>query len=76
MNTTIVSNNSIALVVANQTLEYLHKNFPDIIDCVPKDVLEFGIPNQYITAIFAIFIALLMLVSIIMNSFIIFLYIR
>ena len=76
MNTTSVSNNSIVLVVANQTLEYLHKNFPDIIDCVPKDVLKFGIPNQNVTMLFAIFTALLMLASIIMNFFIISLYVR
>ena len=70
MNTTNIS------VEANKTLEFLQSNFPEIIDCVPKDVLEFGIPNQYMTVGFAIFTTLLMIISIIMNSFIFSLYIR
>ena len=43
MNITNVS------VEAKKTLDFLTKNFPEIIDCVPNDVLEFGIPNQYMT---------------------------
>ena len=48
MNITNVS------VEAKKTLDFLIKNFPEIIDCVPNNVLEFGIPNQDMTIGFAI----------------------
>ena len=60
--------------IHNQTLKYLVEHFPQILDYVPEDVLEFGIPNRYITVLVALVTSVLLIISLIGNSLMIFLY--
>ena len=60
--------------IHNQTLNYLAEHFPQILDYVPEDVLEFGIPNRYITVLVALVTSVLLIISLIGNSLMIFLY--
>ena len=62
--------------IHNQTLKYLVEHFPQILDYVPEDVLEFGIPNRYITVLVALVTSVLLIISLIGNSLMIFLYAR
>ena len=62
--------------IRNETLLYLEENFPQILDYVPDDVLEFGIPNRYIMILATIYIGILFLISLGGNSLMIYLYLR
>ena len=62
--------------IRNETLMYLEEHFPQILDYVPDDVLEFGIPNRIIMILATIYIGILFLISLGGNSLMIYLYIR
>ena len=62
--------------IRNETLMYLEEHFPQILDYVPDDVLEFGIPNRIIMILATIYIGILFLISLGGNSLLIYLYIR
>ena len=62
--------------IRNETLLYLEEHFPQILDYVPDDVLEFGIPNRIIMILATIYIGILFLISLGGNSLMIYLYIR
>ena len=62
--------------IRNETLLYLEEHFPQILDYVPDDVLEFGIPNRIIMILATIYIGVLFLISLGGNSLMIYLYIR
>ena len=62
--------------IRNETLMYLEEHFPQILDYVPDDVLEFGIPNRIIMILATIYIGVLFLISLGGNSLMIYLYLR
>ena len=62
--------------IRNETLLYLEEHFPQILDYVPDDVLEFGIPNRMIMILATIYIGILFLISLGGNSLMIYLYLR
>ena len=62
--------------IRNETLLYLEEHFPQILDYVPDDVLEFGIPNRMIMIFATIYIGILFLISLGGNSLMIYLYLR
>ena len=60
--------------IRNATWEYLNAHYPSILPCVPNDVLEFGLPDRGITIIAVVLLAVLLVVSVIGNSLMVFLY--
>ena len=61
-------------LMQNETLNYLKEHFPQIVNYVPDDVLEFGLPNRYITLFVVLYIFILMIISLAGNSLMVFLY--
>ena len=60
--------------VKNATLAFLRENYPQILPCVPEDVLEFGLPDQVGTILAVLFIFGCLITSVTGNSLMIFLY--
>ena len=62
--------------IRKDTFEYLSEHYPSILPCVPNDVLEFGLPDRGITIITVILLTVLLVISVIGNSLMVFLYAR
>ena len=63
-------------LIRNDTLEYLKKHYPGILPCVRDDILEFGLPDRGITIFTVIVNSVLLVISVIGNSLMVFLYAR
>ena len=63
-------------IVQNETLAFLEDNFPDFVDYVHKEVLEFGLPDHAMSIFAVLYIGLLMVISLTGNSLMVFLYAR
>ena len=61
-------------LIRNDTLEYLRKHYPGILPCVRDDILEFGLPDRGITIFTVIVNSVLLVISVIGNSLMVFLY--
>ena len=62
--------------IRKDTFEYLSEHYPSILPCVPNDVLEFGLPDRGITIVTVILLTVLLVISVIGNSLMVFLYAR
>lgn len=62
--------------VVNATLDFLKEHYPDFVDCVPKEVLTFGLPDRFICVVAGILILILSLVSLSGNILLIYLYFK
>ena len=63
-------------IIQNETLAFLEDNFPDFVDYVPKEVLEFGLPDHTMSIFAVLYIGFLMVISLTGNSLMVFLYAR
>ena len=63
-------------IIQNETLAFLEDNFPDFVDYVPREVLEFGLPDHTMSIFAVLYIGFLMVISLTGNSLMVFLYAR
>ena len=60
--------------IRNATRLYLIDNYPQSLDSIPEEVLNFGIPPRIFTAVFGVFCALLLVMSLTGNSLMFYIY--
>ena len=61
-------------LIHNETLSFLIRNYPQSLNSIPNEVLDFGLPNRAVTLAFVVCIGLLLVISVTGNSIMIYLF--
>ena len=62
--------------IRNATLAYLVENYPQSVNTIPEDVLQFGMPDRVCALLFGAVMTLSMIISLTGNSIMFYLYSR